>query len=385
MKFPDIDFNNENCCLREALSIYGKAILPMWHDAMYTKPYKLESRRYIGCKAKLVDWIFDHIKSNTKNVHSFCDIFGGTGVVANKAIHLYDRVIVNDFLYSNHILYKAFFKDEEWNKTKIYDYLDAFNNIDSKVISDNFFSMNYGGKYFDFESAKIIGHIRDVIEDIRPILTEKEYCILLSSLIYSMDRIANTIGHFDAYIKKKIVSRKFLMRMIDAQRFPGMKIYREDANVLAKHIESDVVYLDPPYNSRQYSRFYHVYEVLAKWDNPRLLFNAAKPKFTENNSAYCRASALNAFTDLISNVSARYIVVSYNNTYNSKSSSSVNKIKLEQIEEVLNKCGNTRVFTHLYNPFNAGKTEFSNHKEYLFITEVDNEKRNSSFPSILCR
>ena len=72
------------------------------------------------------------------------------------------------------------------------------------------------------------------------------------------------------------------------------------------------------------------------------------------------------------------------NTYKSKSSSSQNKIRLEQIKEVLDKCGNTLIFTHSYNPFNAGKTEFDDHKEFLFITEVDNEKRNSSFSSILC-
>ena len=385
MNYPKINIDNiEDYGLREALAIYGDAVLPLWHDVIYTKPYKLENRRYIGCKAKLTDWIFDLIQDNTQNVHSFCDIFAGTGSVSNKAVQLYDKVIINDFLYSNQVLYKAFFGNEDWDKEKIYSYLDAFNNIDSNSIADNYFSKNYGGKYFDTSSAKMIGHIRNVIEDIKPILTDKEYCILLASLIYSMDRIANTLGHFEAYIKKDIEPRKFLMRMIDAQKNAGVEIHREDANVLAKQIMTDIAYLDPPYNSRQYSRFYHVYEVLVKWDRPQLLYDTAKPKFIENNSVYCRTSAFNAFTDLVAHISARYIVVSYNNTYNSKSLSSTNKIKLEQIEEVLNMCGNTRVFTHLHNPFNAGKTEFENHKEYLFITEVDNEKRNRSFSSILC-
>lgn len=385
MNYPKINIDNiEDYGLREALAIYGDAILPLWHDVIYTKTYKLENRRYIGCKAKLTDWIFDLIQDNTQNVHSFCDIFAGTGSVSNKAIQLYDKVIINDFLYSNQVLYKAFFSNEDWDKEKIYSYLDAFNNIDSDSIADNYFSKNYGGKYFDNSSAKMIGHIRNVIEDIKPILRDKEYCILLASLIYSMDRIANTLGHFEAYIKKDIEPRKFLMRMIDAQKNAGVEIHREDANVLAKQVMTDIAYLDPPYNSRQYSRFYHIYEVLVKWDSPQLLYDTAKPKFIENNSVYCRKSAFNAFTDLVAHISARYIVVSYNNTYNSKSLSSANKIKLEQIEEVLNMCGNTRVFTHLHNPFNAGKTEFENHKEYLFITEVDNEKRNRSFSSILC-
>ena len=366
------------------MATYGAEILPLWKQSVYAKPYKLESRRYIGCKAKLADWIFDTINRETHNASSFCDIFAGTGAVSNRAVDYYDKVIINDFLYSNQIMYQAFFGKGEFDEEKIYNLLDAFNNIDPNIIADNFFSINYGDKYFDTTSAKLIGHIRNVIEDIRPTLSYKEYCVLIASLIYSMDRIAYTLGHFEAYIKKPIIARKFIMRMVDTRQFDGVEIYQEDANRLARNIHTDIVYMDPPYNSRQYSRFYHVYEVLVKWDNPVLKGDARKPK-EENMSDYCRVKALSAFTDLVANIDTKYIVVSYNNTYKSKSTSSENKIKLEQIEDVLNRCGTTKVFTHAHNPFNAGKTEFSDHKEYLFITEVDNEKRNSAFSSLLCR
>jgi len=383
MKYSDINIEElESFTLREAIAEYGQEILPFWKDAVYTKPYKLESRRYIGCKAKLIDWIFNLIDKETQNVHTFCDIFAGTGSVSNRAVTLYDNVILNDFLYSNNLLYKAFFASGKWNKEKVLNYLDAFNNIDVNSISGNYFSENYGDRYFDMASAKLIGHIRDVIEDIKVTLTEKEYCILIASLIYSMDRIANTLGHFEAYIKKEIKPRKFIMRLVDAKNFSGVSIYKEDANELARNIHTDIVYMDPPYNSRQYSRFYHVYEVLVKWDKPELKGTARKPA-EENMSDYCRVNAFKAFTDLVAHIDTRYIVVSYNNTYKSKSSSSKNKIKLEQIQEVLNKCGKTKVFMHRHQAFNAGKTDFNDHKEYLFITEVDNEKRNRSFASLL--
>lgn len=383
MNYQDIDIEVlEDYTLKEAISEYGEGVLPLWRDAIYTKPYKLESRRYIGCKAKLTDWIFDLIEHETKGVNSFCDIFAGTGSVSNQAVHLYNQVIINDFLHSNHVIYTAFFGEGKYDKNKIYRYLDAFNNIDTASIKSNYFSENYGDKYFDMASAKQIGHIREVIEDIKPTLTNKEYCILLASLIYSMDRIANTLGHFEAYIKKEIKPKKFIMRMIDASQFEGVVIHQQDANTLAHKVHTDLVYMDPPYNSRQYSRFYHLYEVLVKWDKPELKGDARKPA-EENMSDYCRVKALSAFTDLVAHVDTKYIVVSYNNTYNSKSSSSANKIKLEEIENVLNKCGNTKVFTHSHNPFNAGKTEFDDHKEYLFVTKVDNEKRSISFASIL--
>lgn len=383
MNYTDVKIEDlESCTMKEAVAAYGYDILPLWHKAIYAKPYKLESRRYIGCKAKLTDWIFGLLQKETHNVKSFCDIFAGTGSVSQKALTIYDKVIINDFLHSNHVIYTAFFGQGEYDEEKILNYLDVFNNLEPTSIEDNFFSINYGDKYFDMVSAKIIGYIRDVIEEIKPTLSEKEYCVLLASLIYSMDRIANTLGHYEAYIKKKIEPRKFIMRMIDVKQFEGIEIYQRDSNELSREIHTDLVYMDPPYNSRQYSRFYHVYEVLVKWDKPELKGAARKPA-VENMSDYCRVKALSAFTDLVAHIAAKYIVVSYNNTYQSKSSSSKNKIKLEEIVDVLNKCGTTKIFTHTHNPFNAGKTQFDDHKEYLFITEVDDEKRSLSFSTLL--
>jgi len=346
------------------------------------RQFSLESRRYIGCKAKLSDWIFKLISENTSDVHSFCDIFAGTGVVAHRALGIYDRVIVNDFLFSNNVMYKAFFGDGEWNKGKVSKLITAFNKVNAKKLRENYFSKNFGGKFFDDDTARVVGYIRGWLQRNRKKLTDKEYAVLLASLIYSIDRQANTMGHFDAYIKKEIVAHPFEMHMIDAKSYSGVEIFQKDANQLSRKIHVDLTYLDPPYNSRQYSRFYHVYENLVQWKKPKLYGTALKPK-EENMSDYCRSNALNVFTDLVSHIDSRYLVVSYNNTYKSKSSSSANKIKLEDIERVLNMCGETKVFSHQYNPFNAGKTEFDDHKEYLFITTVDNEKRNRSFPAIL--
>ncbi len=384
MNYPTINPEDiETCTLNEAIATYGEEIRPLWREAIYLKPHKIESRRYIGCKAKLTDWIFDTILSETHDVHSFCDIFAGTGCVSNKATGLYENVIVNDFLDSNNVLYRAFFGNGEWNAEKMFRILDSFNEINPKELNDNYFSENYGGKYFEMNVAKQIGCIRDQIEEMRPSLTDKEYCILIASLIYSIDKIANTLGHFDAYIKKEIRPQKFIMRIIEAQSLNNVQILQEDANLACRHIHTDLVYMDPPYNSRQYSRFYHLYEVLVKWDKPQLEGDARKPK-AEHMSDFCRVKAFQAFSDIVSNIDSKYIVVSYNNTYKSKSKSSENKIRLEQIQDVLNRCGDTKVFTHSHNPFNAGKTEFDDHKEYLFITQIDNEKRSRSFASLLC-
>ena len=329
----------------------------------------LESRRYIGCKQKLVDWIFDIIQAETDDVHTATDIFAGTGVIAKRMLGMYDNVIINDFLFSNNQIYTAFFKSGKWSKEKVLRKIEFYNTLDETNLENNYFSINYGGKYFDYNMSKKIGWIREDIEKSKSELTEKEYAILLATLIYNIDKHANTLGHFEAYIKKPIKKTELKLRMIDVKEFKNLTIYRKDSNELAKEIKSDLVYIDPPYNSRQYCRFYHVYETLVKWDKPILTGVAMKPP-VENMSKYCTSQAPKTFADLIENLDSKYLAVSYNNTYNSKSGSSKNKIELEEIEEVLNAKGKTKKFAKDYRFFNAGKTDLENHQELLYITKV---------------
>lgn len=367
----------------EAKVTYGSQYLSLFAEAIFTKPIALESRRYIGSKAKLVDWIMNTIKSETQDVHTFFDVFAGTGVVTKAALANFDYVFTNDFLHSNNIIYKAFFSDGEYDETKIGDILDFYNELNPDDLSSNYFSDNFGDKYFEMNVAKLVGYIRDDIEQRRSSLTEKEYCILIATLIYNIDRHANTVGHFEAYIKKPIRHQPLRLRMIEAESYENIEIFKQDSNLLAKGLTADVAYIDPPYNSRQYCRFYHVYETLVKWDKPQLFGVAMKPA-PENMSRYCTSKAVNAFEDLITSLNVRYIVVSYNNTYNSKSSSSENKITLEQIRHILEKCGPTHIHECSHRFFNAGKTDFNDHKELLFITTVDEEHKRKSFASLLC-
>ena len=336
--------------------------------------FQLYNRRYIGSKHKLVSWIFSIISKECKG-NIFADIFAGTGVVSAVAAKHFDKIILNDFLYSNYAIYKAFFGTGHWDRDKINNIIRDYNNINGEDLDDNYFSENFGGKYFSKRSAKIIGFIRNNIEENKDKLTEREYYILLSSLLYSADKIANTVGHYDAYFKKEFIEDNFFMKPIDPTQVKHVEIFREDANLLAKQIQADIVYIDPPYNSRQYSRFYHVLETLIKWDKPKLHGVALKPK-PENMSDYCRTSAKKRFSELVNNVKAKYLVVSYNNTYNSKSNSSQNKITLEDIKNILSKKGKTKVFEKRYRHFNAGNTNFNNHKEYLFVTEIGYEYGN---------
>lgn len=335
--------------------------------------FKIQNRRYTGCKIKLVPWIKNIITKHCVNATSFCDIFAGTGVVTAGLSDAFNLFYINDFLFSNEIIYKAFFMKSNYSEAKLYHFLSKANAISTDKIESNYISDNFGGKFFADSDAKMIDEIRQLI-DLDKNLNEKERSILIASLLYSCDRSANTCGHYDAYIKSENIrpSLKFeliepIVKSCDDPR--NFIITRKDANVVAKEIECDIVYIDPPYSSRQYSRFYHVLETITKWDKPQLFGKAMKPK-EENMSEYCKSKALDSFKELIYSLNCKYIVVSYNNTYDSKSNSSKNKMTLEDINSVLKQRGKTFIYKKSHKAFNAGKTDMNNHEEILFVTEV---------------
>lgn len=332
----------------------------------------INNRRYTGSKYKLMPWIKELILENCPEHESLFDVFGGTGVVTAELLDVTSQNIINDFLFSNEVIYRAFFGQDEYDHNKLKGYEKKYNDMNLDVLPDNYVSDNYGDKYFRYRDAKLIGYIREEVQNDldNGKISRREFYILLASLLYSFDRCANTVGHYEAYIKGKEIRSEFVFELIEPiVTDNSIQIFRMDSNELARRVTADIAFIDPPYNSRQYSRFYHVMETITKWERPELSGTAMKPP-EENMSDYCRNAAPVIFADLIENLNVKYIVVTYNNTYDSKSSSSRNKITLEQIKEVLERKGKTQIFETGYHRFNAGKTDTVNHKELVFITRV---------------
>ena len=323
------------------------------------------NRRYTGSKLKISDWIISLITKHCIG-NRFFEVFAGTSIISSKIAQKMQTVILNDTLYANNIIYKAFYSKGDFDFYKLYNFKDKLNY--TKTIG--YFSKNYGNKYFSLNDCIKIEHIRNLIENEKNNFTLKEYAILIASLIYSMDKCANTVGHFDSYRQGVLLHDRFEFNFIKPFEFDTeFQIYKKDANELVREVSSDIAYIDPLYNSRQYCQFYHIYETIVHWNNPELFGTALKPK-SELLSDYCRVKAPIVFEDLIKNINSRFIVVSYNNTYKSKSSSSKNKITLEEIETILNKKGEVKIFQTEHKFFNAGKTAFSDHKEILFIVKI---------------
>lgn len=361
--------NKDKIEVIKELEILEKDLIQFNEDEVLFGKFDLENRRYIGSKSKLTSWIVDLISEHTSG-DTFFDVFAGTAVITKAMLEKCSIFHINDFLYSNEVIYEAFFGNEKIDKNKLCTLEEEFQNLKANNLENNYFSDNFGSKFFSMNDSKLIGEIREKIELMKD-LNKREKSILISSLILSADKVANTVGHYDAYRKNVRILDKFVFNLITPidTRDKEIHIHREDSNFLVRNVEADIAFVDPPYNSRQYSRFYHVLENLTKWEKPELSGVAMKPE-AENMSDYCKVSAPEVFDDLIKNLKCRYIVVTYNNTYESKSSSSKNKITHDEILTTLNSVGRTRVFEKSHQFFNAGKTVLEGHKEFVFITKV---------------
>lgn len=328
------------------------------------------NRRFTGSKKTLLSFIYESVEPYLRKGFVFADLFAGTGVVSAYMLENNFDVIMNDLLYSNYVTYEAWFGNGVYNKKKIEKFINEFNLIDPLSLKKNYFSNIYGNKYFSVNDSKKIGYIRDKIDVLN--LTKREKYILISSLMYAADRISNTVGHYEHYLSKQPKDRGVFLKFPKITKYKGKtRIYNLDANELVKKIKCDIAYIDPPYNARQYINFYHVLENLAKWDKPTE-FEGKSMKFKRNHlkSEYSKKCAPQVFEELVNNINAKFIVLSYNNTYSAKSTSSNNKISEDQIIDILKKKGEVLKKEIKHKSFNSGQTNFLDHKEFLFICKV---------------
>lgn len=337
------------------------------------KMISINNRRYIGSKFRMIDFIKETMKKEKIEYSSFLDLFGGTGIVGDFFNDQKTKVYVNDLLKSNYISYLAWFGSEKIDKNKIKRYIDKYNSL--TLLKDNYFSLNFSNTYFSEENCKKIGFIREDIEEnyTNNNLNIRERAILITSLLYAMDKIANTVGHYDAYRKMGDLNKKLELCMLDLKsntNNKNNKIFNEDSNELVRNLKADVVYIDPPYNSRQYSDAYHLLENVAMWEKNEVHGVAKKMEQNGIRSKYCSVSAPLVFKDLIENIDAKYIIVSYNNMGKKGAGRSQAKISDEDIINTLSKKGKVKVYETDFKEFNTGKTHIENHKERLFVCKV---------------
>ena len=286
--------------------------------------------RFIGSKTNLLNNIKQVIDENCSDHNEiFCDIFSGTGAVSRFFKQDY-QIISNDLLYFSYILTAATIENNtipSFEKLKTKGITDPFAYLESNELPlslvNGFITEEYSPKgkagrmYLIEDNAERIDFIRTTIEEwkTKKWIDSYEYKYLLACLIEGVPFVSNTTGTYGAYLKKwdKRAFKHFelyKLAVVDNQR--RNICYNEDANELIKKISGDILYIDPPYNDRQYLPNYHVLETIAKYDSPCLKGITGVRPYANEKSSYCiKSKVKDAFDDLIKNADFKHIVISY--------------------------------------------------------------------------
>ncbi len=328
---------------------------------------------YIGSKYKLLSFIHTTIEDVVGSDLSdkvFCDIFAGTGIVGRSFKTRVKKVISNDYEYYSYVLNRNYIGNHK-SISETGEYISALNALEP--ITTGFIYNNYclgsgsGRQYFSDYNGQKIDAIRTEIEKWHQegTIDNNVYYFLLCSLLECADKLANTASVYGAFLKhlKKSASQNIVLTPASFDINDNEhEVYCSDANKLIKDIKGDVLYLDPPYNSRQYGANYHILNTIAEYKPFSPKGKTGLREYSKSN--YCsKITVRKEFEQLVANANFEYIFLSYNNE---------GLMSVEDVEAIMSKYGDYRLVQQDYQRFKADKTENRNHKadsttEYLHI------------------
>ena len=322
---------------------------------------------YIGSKFKLSEWIKNEIirfVGDTKN-KIFCDIFAGTGIIGRTFKKDVKKVIANDIEYYSFVLNKNYIENHKPipRAEELIDKLNRCKGVEGFIYKNYCMGSGSGRQYFSDENGKKIDAVRIKIEEwySKKEITYNEYYFLLASLLESADKVANTASVYGAFLKrlKKSAQQSLILEPAYFEINDNEhEVFRKDANKLIKRIQGDILYLDPPYNHRQYGANYHLLNTIAEY---KPFIPKGKSGLRQYyKSSYCRKNeVLKSFEELISSANFKYVFLSYNNE---------GLMKEYEIEAIMSRYGDYNVVKKEYQRYKADKNRiYRDNKTYEYL------------------
>lgn len=338
----------------------------------------LKKLNYIGSKHTLLPFIELTIK-NEMNITDFSktkfsDFFSGTSSVGFHFRKLdCSAVYANDMEYYSYVIARASICSNYTEKVK-----KRMGVISASEPSIGCVSKNYSESgdekrmFFSIENANRIDGMRRKLEEIKPTITENEYYFLLASIIVSADSCANIPAIYGSFLKeyKKSAVNPIKLEPIHTKTgiIKNNRAFQLDCVEFADKMGAvDFVYLDPPYNERQYSKNYHVLNYIARYDEDIEIYGKTGLIKDVALSDWCSKKTAPIILDKLLeklHKKTKYVFMSYNNE---------GIITHDAIKEIFDKYFDTKIVSHETKRFKNFKyNDTGTTIEYLWVGKAKN-------------
>ena len=337
--------------------------------------------KYIGNKTRLISFIKNSL---VQSQIDFCnkkvlDLFAGTGAVSLFFKSANCDVTSVDFMtfsVCNLYYFNRFNSEPTFPELKnivgspsfieVFSYLLYTDNKEDSYYFNNYAPSGlYKRQYFTDKNAKLIDNYYNNLLKLKHLLSNDKYMFLVGAGINAFDRVANVAGTYGAYLKiwRSMALKEIVPIPVDYVSVGSNKIIKEDViNYLKNDCHFDIVYMDPPYNERQYAPNFHVLENLACNDKPLLNGKTGIRPYNNQISKFCsKREAIGEFSRLIGLLNTDVFVLSY---------STEGIMEFKDIVDILkSKFKTIKIFSKEYRRFKTnGWTEAETGlKELLFV------------------
>lgn len=353
---------------------------------------RTEGIKYAGSKLKILPYIVD-ILSDLEGVNKVLDGFTGTTRVAQALAQLGYDVTASDISCWSEVFANCYLKSNKPDKF-YQDIIDQLNNLKGY---DGWYTQHYGAvelvenkRPFQTKNTRKLDAIRDEIEKMNLEWVDK--CVVLTSLIYALDSVDSTLGHYVAYLSKwsPRSHNDLFLKLPGRFKSNGKhEVIRGDIFETISNDEYDLVYFDPPYGSNnekmppsrvRYASYYHVWTTIIKHDKPVVFGKANRREDSRDRVAGSIFEefrkdedgsfiAMQALRKLIKETKSRYILLSY---------SSGGRATKQELNDIIDEYGKLLKAVEIdYKKNVMGNMRWTNewinsdgkHHEYLFLIE----------------
>ncbi|WP_018929448.1 DNA adenine methylase [Pseudomonas umsongensis] len=283
--------------------------------------------RYFGSKASTASVVANIALDGYKDA-TVADAFGGLGNIGAEFKKRGCSVTACDLLhFPNAFQHVRLVCEGLPNFSRVRKFLgvdseeDILSYLNSQFSDGCWFAKEYAEArgFFTATNAAKIGAVWLKIKSWKnlELIDIDEEKFLIASLLNSMDAVANTAGTYYAYLKgwdRKSLKEFSFEWYRGVVKGPKGIAVRGDALSYLTDKSFEILYLDPPYNGRDYSRYYHLPETLAKFEEVSIDSNSkcGQPILRSTVGTQIRnAMKLPYLMELINSVHWERLVVQY--------------------------------------------------------------------------